>query len=160
MIILILGLNFQWKNYVHNHSSKERLTELTNINKMYKDIGDYALQKHWQDVPYSSDDVTDYLFFSSLKTGYYEQSGHLLNIMIEPMGNTPFLPISKKDAIMSMKKSKLVILTLGKYPDSSLPFNQSIASMRSALFDYAESHFDKLGDYSFQGQYYRVYVTV
>jgi hypothetical protein len=148
-IILGSGLYYQWQSYLKHPYSQ--VNGLSNITQMYIDIGDYANRKHWSYIRYSTDNITDYLFFSSLRTQYYEKRSKLLNVILNRMGHTMFLPITKQEALQSLHNSNVVILTIGKYPsDNPLPFFQSVATFRPELLEYAEKHFKALGDYRYQ----------
>jgi hypothetical protein len=157
--LLILGVGHQYYVYLGQHQDQEKVKNLSTITKMYMDIGDYAVAKHWSHVFLANDQIIDSINFGCLKTLYYEGRGKLLNAENELLGGT-ILPISQQQALASLRKSNVAILTIGKYPDKQLyPFYQSVASFRPVLLKYAESHFTRLGDYHFMGYQYRVYVA-
>lgn len=158
-IILMSGMFQQWHSYMGRKNDQEKLKDYATITKMYLDIGDYATSKHWSKVILSNDQIMDSINYGCLKALYYESRGRLLDTKNEILGGTIFA-MSKETALASIAKSNVAILTIGKYPDKQLyPFYASVASYRDDLKKYADEHFMQLGDYSFLGYQYRVYVA-
>ncbi len=160
--ILILGLIYQWQAYVIHREKDQTLKDSANITQLYENIGNYAIQHHWSDIKLSMDFVTDYLNYGSFITLYYEKNGKLLTILTERMGSDLFSPLSKEQALASLKASNVVILTVGKFPDKKqafFPGIQSIAYFRPQLAQYTTQHFSYFGHYVFKGYEHNVYVA-
>lgn len=160
VVVLSLGIYQQW------HATAQQLINFSKedhprrVTKLYEDIGNYAEQNHWPSVHLSIDYVTDYLNHGSFITLYYEKRAKLLTIFTERLGSDLFSPITAEEALDSLKKSNVIILTIGNYPKNAFfPGSQSVQPFRSQLIQYADSHFRKLGDYDLLGYQRRVYVS-
>lgn len=157
IVILMFGLYNQF-HFLTHHRQAARKHDLVEINKMYNDIGNYAVVKSWPQTRLSVDHISDYLTNDGIADLYFEQHGKLLNIVIEPLGSSIFA-INKSKALASLKESNVVILNMHAYPGfSPYPFNVSINALQPSLQRVAEHEFKRLGDYPFKGSVYRVYV--
>lgn len=158
LMIFTIGLAHQIHQFSH-HKSKSQYRNLSGITKMYEDIGDYAVAHGWKEINLSIDQVCDYLTSGGIETLYYESRKKLVTVGIEHMGGEIFA-IPETEALLSMKRSNVVILNLNDYPAGSpYPFNQSISAMRPELKNFAEANFQRLGDYQFMNSTFRVYVV-
>ncbi|MDR3491481.1 MAG: hypothetical protein P4M12_05465 [Gammaproteobacteria bacterium] len=157
IILLALGIINQVNQY-HHGLSKNQKKDLAVISTMYLDIGNYVVSKQWENTPIAFDQIRDYLTSNGIVIIYYETNGKLLNINTEKLGGSIFA-IDKQGAINSLNNSKVLVVNLNGYPDKSFfPFDQSIESLRPTILQYANQHFNKLGDYPFMDSVYRVYV--
>lgn len=160
ILILVWGITNQWHlfHFKKKHH-QEQLQDFNTISKMYLDIGDYATAKKWSHITFCNDKIIDSITYCCLRTVYFENRGKLLNVQNELLGATIFA-IPKKSALQSINHSNVVILTLKSEntDPGPYPFEHQVATYRSALIRYADQHFNKLGDYTFQGNQFRVYV--
>lgn len=135
---------------------KENISELT---KMYDDIGDYAattLKKEKILIGY--DQVNDYLTNGSLETLYYERHHNFITFNSTLGGR--ITPIDKKRIIKELSNTDIVILNKNeKYKNEApYPFNITIKPLRHWLRNFVEKKFTKLNTYNIFGENFNVYI--
>jgi hypothetical protein len=157
--VLLLGLYHQIHE-LNYRKNQDRLQNLTAITNMYIDIGKVALQKGWPTIFFSVDQIQDYLAAHHIEILYFERSQKMIHASPQKLGASNY-PITQAEALNSLKNSNVVIFNLLDYQYKKmtpLPFNQTIGALKPQLVDYAEQHFNRLGDYKIMGYTFRVYV--
>lgn len=157
-VFFIIALIFQWNSYNKDKLTTARVAELHVLNKMYMDIGNYSVKAGLDNIVFSHDQPSEFINHGCLKTVYYEQRKKMLNVAGSLLGAS-LLPITKDQAFDTLKKSNIIVLTIDNYSPSHFPFSESILRFHSALVNYAEKNFTKMGDYIFLENHYRVYTN-
>lgn len=156
IISLLFGLS-NYLNHFGRHNQAYFRQNTLKLTKMYCDIGNYAIKKHWGSFSMMVDQVNDYLNDGALKTIYYEKTGVFLNVSGTPKLSTDITNIEK--AKRQLNKNYIFITNLDRYKQElPYPYNVSISPLRSQLKQYAKKKFIVLGDYPLTGYRFRVYV--
>lgn len=157
MLVFTAGL-YQLVHQLNHYPSKTKLRNVSAIAQMYQDIGNYALTKQWTRVDLSVDQIRDYLTGYGITLLFYEEHGKYIPIDTDKLGGTIFA-IDKEGVLASLRRSQVVILNLNSYPSGSpYPFDQTVAAFKPLIYKQVEKQFARLGDYTFMGTTYRVYV--
>jgi len=163
MVVLtfLMGV-YNYAMHFSKHGIFYSQENVQNITKMYDDLGDYVVKHHWDKVELAVDQSNDYLTHVSLSVLYYEHK-HIIIKTGLTLGSDSCAYVTLAQALHELEKSNVFIANLGDYEqggyhDTPWPLSISLKAIRPQLRQYAEHHFSKLGDYSFKGYTFRVYV--
>lgn len=161
VISFLVGMCHYTLNFI-KHDQFYYKENVQNITKMYEDIGDYAINHHWDRVEIAVDQTNEYLSNVSLSVLYYERRHVVIKTGLT-LGNDSCSYVTLEKALHEIAKSAVFIVNLGDYEqggriETPWPLSTSLKTIRPQLRQYAERHLSKLGDYSFDGYTFRVYV--
>jgi len=155
--ILLLGLYSQTHYYFAPGPFQGREDMLT-VNKMYIDIGDYAVSKGWYSPHISADSLEDYLAAGNLLTIiYYENKSIYLNSISE--NPTSIFSASLEKVMGGLKRSDFVIISDSPRKGFTYPYDDSINMMRPAIREYLNKNYLLMNQYRINSQTYSLYVN-
>jgi hypothetical protein len=153
---LLIALSMQKQITSYGTASEvHRRVNVRDVSRMYRDIGDHAVNLGLESPSLSIDRISGPLNPSALSVVYYEKTGALLRLpgaLGDAIG-----PVELPEAERLVKGSAFVIFSENKR-SGFWPFDASMEKIAPNIREILKREFRPLGDYHFDSAVYTVYV--